>query len=563
MANQRISELTELAASEGDEYLEVIIPPYTAGTNRKILSSKIGYSREVNRAYVEEMIFDKNEIDVTPHELTGSPTFTVAAAGHLVNQSSLITYVITTHGTETINFSGFQYIYGIQNGAIPDAGTYQVWFVYMNGRTTAFWAEPSLQVASGIILPAPSNFVAVADGETAIDLTWTNVTGNQGYFIEWSADGLIGWTTLETTPADDIASTQTGLTAGTERFYRITTLGNGSSTLNSAYATASATTENVGDVTPPTFTFSPTDTATDVGVSTPIVITASEPVRDTDGVTVITNANAADYITLKETNGAGADIAKTVTIDATKTIFTITPTSGYGGNQLVFVEIGGVEDLNGNDAVADNITFTTSGFTTFNGTSNLLRFGDILDGVWALDNTKFKLRITVRNIPVSGTRFLVAKYSPSDNQLSFVWWTSGASVMFTWCRVGTSSSRVIRWENVLDASEHDLELQYDGAIDTNDGLDRATLLIDAVTAGSKTLLSSTGILSGIIFASSAQLAFGAGVNSAGTVTSANYFAGDAKDLQILSGAGDVNELQVPVLAEGTDTSGNARHGTWV
>lgn len=561
--NKKISQLNPAVAFTGAEKFEILQGGLNLCGTPEQMKEYVGAgpTREFNRAFSAELLFDKNEIDYTPHTLTGDVTFSVSASeDNLVNEFSGAVQTITVDGSQAISFSGFQFIYGIQNGESPEAGTYQVFFMYRNGVASIHWAYPSLQDASAVQLAAPGDFAAVADGENAIDLSWTNVSGNQGYLIEYSLDGSTGWTTLETTAADATSSTQTGLSAGDTRFYRITTLGNGTSTLNSAYATASAMTEDAGDVTAPTFTFSPTDTATDVGVSQNIVITANESIRKADG-TALTDANVADVITLKETDGSGTDIPFTATIDVTKTIITITPTSGYGGNQLVFVEIDGVEDVSGNESAADSITFTTSGYTTFNGTSNLLKWSDLLEPLWSTPDTAFKQRITVRNLPLSGARFLPSKFSPTDNQRSWVWWTDGADVKFTWCRVGTSASRVITWAGVLDSGEHDLELQYDGSIDTNDGLDRATLLIDGVPAGSKSLSSSVGILANIVN-TTAWLAFGAGVNGSGVVTSANYFAGEAKDLQILS-AGDVVEINIPVLIEGTDTSGNARHGTWV
>lgn len=564
---------------EYSDYVESRIAAPTIDGTELMAGSKDGQSRqwttqqvadlagvtdEFNRAFSQELLFDKRETDYTPHVLTGDVTYSVAASGNLVNKFCTIAQTITLDGLQSINFTGFNYIYGIANGGIPLAGTYQIFFMYRNGVVICFFAKPSSQAGTAMQLAAPV-LTAVADGENDIDLSWPNVTGNQGYLVEYSLDGLAGWTTIETTAVDAMASTLGGLAAGDTRFFRITTLGDGVTTLNSVYGSAASTTDDVGDVTPPTFTFSPINGATEVGVAQPIIATASEPVRLIGGV-VITNLNAASIFVLKETNGAGANIAFTATVDATKTIFTLTPTSGYGGNQLVFVEVDGVEDSSASNPIAapQSITFTTSAWTTFNGTSNVLKFGDILDPVWTLPDTKFKLLVTVRNLPLSGDRFMPCKYSTTDNMRSWVWWTTGNSVRFTYCRVGSSAARVIDWANVLDALEHDLELRYDGSIDTNDGLDRLTLLIDAVDqVASKTLLVTAGILPVTLTATDSQVAFGAGVRDGGTVTAANYFAGEAKDFQILSGVGDVNELEVPILREGTDVSGNARHGTWV
>jgi NAD dependent epimerase/dehydratase family enzyme len=108
-----------------------------------------------------------------------------------------------------------------------------------------------------------------------------------------------------------------------------------------------------------------------------------------------------------------------------------------------------------------------------------------------------------------------------------------------------------------------LVLKYDGSVDTNDGLDRATLLINTVVQGSKTLEAAAGSLSSSLMNSTAQLAFGVAVNSAGTPIESVYFTGEAKDLIIRSASGATVEINLPVVRDGQDTSGNNRDGTWV
>ena len=74
---------------------------------------------------------------------------------------------------------------------------------------------------------APTDLEAQADGETQIDLSWTAPaeTGGAaiaGYRIEWSADGDSDWTELMAdTRSDGTAHTDSGLTPGTTRYYRV------------------------------------------------------------------------------------------------------------------------------------------------------------------------------------------------------------------------------------------------------------------------------------------------------------------------------------------------------
>ena len=519
-----------------------------------------GITREFQRAFSEELIFDKHEIEYVTHTLTGNLSFTLAGDGHLVNAFCSSIQAVTFNGSQSISFGAGIVPFGILNGGVPEAGTYYISFLYWNGVALCNFMLPSVQASSGVQLAAPGSLAVVADGETALDISWTNVAGNEGYLIEASVDGISGWSTVETTAIDAVTSTITGLSAGNTRYVRSTTLGNGTTTLDSAYATAAGSTDS-GAVAPPGFTFAPTAAATGVLVNEPMVITAERAIRNTDG-SALTNANIAAVLTVKETNSGGANITFTATIDATKTIVTIFPTAGYGGTQLVYVAINNVEDNSGNEVtVAVSSTFTTNDYTRLNGTSNFLRFGDILDTLFAVNDAFFKLRATVNALPLTGTRLMWTKYSTGDNQRAFYWYITDSDIWFAWSKSGTGATRAIKWAGAATSSELVLELIYDGSIDTNNGLDRVTLNIGGSPAGSKTLESPAGTI-GDIFNGTAQLAFGAGVNAAGTVTIPLYYIEQVKDLQILS-AGDVVEINIPIVIEGTDTSGNARHGTWV
>lgn len=206
----------------------------------------------------------------------------------------------------------------------------------------------------------------------------------------------------------------------------------------------------------------------------------------------------------------------------------------------------------------------TDNFTDFNGTSNFVRFGDILDSVFSLNDGKFKLRITLNNPSlVSGIKTIIGKFASTGNQRAIFWYSNGADISFQYIMTvgATTNTRTVTWVGALLTGEHTYEMQYDGAIDTNAGLDRCVLLRDEV-AQTRSLTGNTGTL-GIIFSgSTAQLSFGNLVDSAGT-PSTFYHNGQAKDMIILSGNTDVVELNVPVLSTALDISGNGRNGTFV
>lgn len=74
-------------------------------------------------------------------------------------------------------------------------------------------------------LSTPTLTVTPSDGQNA--LSWTNVSNEDGYVVEWSANGSTGWTALTTTAANATSYTDTGLTNGVARYYRVKATGSG------------------------------------------------------------------------------------------------------------------------------------------------------------------------------------------------------------------------------------------------------------------------------------------------------------------------------------------------
>jgi hypothetical protein len=111
----------------------------------------------------------------------------------------------------------------------------------------------------------------------------------------------------------------------------------------------------------PTATFNPLNGATGVSVSSNIVVTYNEPVRNLDG-SVIDNTNAKNLVNIP----GFSDYS--VTIDATKQILTITPNSPFASSTTYSVIINPVEDWFGNEqSGVMSSSFTTSDFVTWNG----------------------------------------------------------------------------------------------------------------------------------------------------------------------------------------------------
>jgi titin len=77
-----------------------------------------------------------------------------------------------------------------------------------------------------IAVTAPNKLRSRAVSTTQIALEWEGDRGAKGgYIIERSADGKEGWTQVGTTAANVRKFTDTGLSAGTRYYYRITAIG--------------------------------------------------------------------------------------------------------------------------------------------------------------------------------------------------------------------------------------------------------------------------------------------------------------------------------------------------
>jgi hypothetical protein len=115
---------------------------------------------------------------------------------------------------------------------------------------------------------------------------------------------------------------------------------------------------SIADVTAPIPTFDPTNGATDIIITATPIITFNEPVRKTDG-NALENSDLGGLVTFRKTNSGGDPVPFSATIDATKKVITVTPTSSLENSQLYYLAMGAVEDASGNESTASNITFTT------------------------------------------------------------------------------------------------------------------------------------------------------------------------------------------------------------
>lgn len=103
-------------------------------------------------------------------------------------------------------------------------------------------------------LTAPT-LTATVISQTQINLSWTNVANESSYKLERSLNGSTGWTQIGgTIAANTTTYNNTGLTAATHYYYRISAVGDGVTYSDSTYGTDDDTTTALSQLTAPALT---------------------------------------------------------------------------------------------------------------------------------------------------------------------------------------------------------------------------------------------------------------------------------------------------------------------
>ena len=97
-----------------------------------------------------------------------------------------------------------------------------------NNQGDSLWSDVvDVTTRAPGISSAPTNVQAVADGDSAIDVSWDAPLDDGGtpitrYEVQWSADGMGGWNNAGSTPdGTTLTLKNTGMTFGTTRYYRV------------------------------------------------------------------------------------------------------------------------------------------------------------------------------------------------------------------------------------------------------------------------------------------------------------------------------------------------------
>jgi hypothetical protein len=161
----------------------------------------------------------------------------------------------------------------------------------------------------------------------------------------------------------------------------------------------------VGDFTPPVASFSPPSGALNVPISSNLIISFDENIRQSDGSPLDAAAIEAGIVELKVTNDAGAAVPFTATFNGTNQI-TIDPVANLLNNTTYYLEVNPIEDNSGNETAQSTITFQTPDtiaptvtFTPTDGSTGVLETTTIIidfnEAVRALDDSP----LTPLNLP--------------------------------------------------------------------------------------------------------------------------------------------------------------------
>jgi hypothetical protein len=145
------------------------------------------------------------QIDLTWNDVTGATGFEVLAStdggAHFTVVGTAGIHSTLFHTTGLMPATGYAFeVVATCGGALSAAGN----------------------IAQAITpTTAPQSLAVHAATSTRIDLTWNDVSSEQGFIIERSADGATGWVAVGTTPAGVVHASDTGLAALTSYFYRV------------------------------------------------------------------------------------------------------------------------------------------------------------------------------------------------------------------------------------------------------------------------------------------------------------------------------------------------------
>ena len=208
-----------------------------------------------------------------------------------------------------------------------------------------------------MVITASEGADGFASNDATLSLTFTS--------SEATTDFAVGDITVTNGSLSDFASTSSTVYTAT-----FTPTSEGAVTIDVAAATFTDASSNNNtaadqfnwnyDSMAPTIVFSPANGSVGVALNTNITLTFNEPIRNNDN-SALTDDNVVALIRLKTPIHSGIDIGFDATIDLTKKIITVNPTTDFSYSQTVYVGIGeSVEDSVNNAIISAAASFTTT-----------------------------------------------------------------------------------------------------------------------------------------------------------------------------------------------------------
>lgn len=176
----------------------------------------------------------------------------------------------------------------------------------------------------------------------------------------------------------------------------------------------------------------------------------------------------------------------------------------------------------------------------FNGTTDYIGFGDVLDNVFAGEDKKFTIEAWIKPGATMTSNMIIAKLgdvSCSENQRQFdLDLYTSSRLLFTWHGSLTAGvyRGIIGSTSIVDTNHwYHIVIAYDGTIDTNDGLDRVSMYVDGVKESVSMEYASGNLVDAYIKDGSAHFSVAKNLNSSGSPCgSSNYFNGSIDEVRI-------------------------------
>lgn len=475
---------------------------------------------------------DHTEVFSTTRAVTASThSLTIAASGHKSNNYYKVIYSFSQACTLTLN--NF-FTLGNDTGTITPipAGTYIFRFICEDDRDGVFLSIPNNIESTQDQLTTPANFNAVA-GNGEVSLSWSLVANATGYTLEVSTD-QVNWTDLSTLTYDgtSISYVNIGLTNTTAYYYRVKATASGY--LDSAYATDNATPQgSVTQLTQPTgLAWQPNDTQ--------ILLTY-------DAI----DANADD-VDIQRSTTSGSGFSTIATISRALTQYYDTPVAGT--KYFYRIVANGSGSYSDSDPSAEVETRTRI-YTSFDGATNYAYFGDIFDSLFTATDAKFAIELKVQNWTNNTVRLISKSDGGSTINGFILFYTAANGFNFNWGD-GTNSRQVRQTTGATIDDNDVIRIEYDGSVDTNDGLDRVKFRVQGTDLGNYQAWTSNGSL-GDIGNNTYSLAIGDIVDGAGTNAGAAMFDADGIEFRVYdSNIGGNLVLRVPTISDGVDIIGS-------